>query len=89
MPLNGCFNWNNYRPCALIAVRLLYIAATAVAMDLMEDVRRPVVHGVKLYAGGKESMVGSLCVSAFHLLYSTRRHEGKDEITVSDMHFDP
>ena len=52
-------------------------------MDLMDVVRRPVVHNVKLYAGGKELMVGSLCVSAYYLLYSTRRHEGQDEITVS------
>lgn len=52
-------------------------------MELMEVVRRPVVHGVKLYLDGKETMVGSLCVSAYHLLYSTRRHEGLDEITVS------
>lgn len=52
-------------------------------MELMEVVRRPVVHGVKLYLGGKEAMTGSLCVSAYYLLYSTRRHEGQDEITVS------
>lgn len=52
-------------------------------MDPMEVVRRPVVHGVKLYAGGKEAMVGSLCVTVYHLIYSTRRHEGQDEITVS------
>ena len=54
-------------------------------MDLMEVVRRPVVHGVKLHAGGKEPMAGSLCVSAYYLLYSTRRHEGQDEITVSGL----
>ena len=51
-------------------------------MDPMEVVRRPVVHGVKLCAGGKETMVGSLCVTIYHLIYSTRRHEGQDEITV-------
>lgn len=49
----------------------------------MEVVRRPTVHGVKLYVGGKEVMVGSLCVTVYHLIYSTRRHEGQDEITVS------
>lgn len=49
----------------------------------MDIVRRPVVHDVKLHAGGgREVMVGSLCVSAYYLLYSTRRHEGNDEITV-------
>ena len=53
-------------------------------MDLMDSVRRPVVHDVKLLAGGgKDAMVGSLCVSAYYLLYSTRRHEGEMEITVS------
>ena len=53
-------------------------------MDLMDAVRRPVVHDVKLQGGGgRETMVGSLCVSAYYLLYSTRRHEGEDEITVS------
>ena len=49
----------------------------------MDVVRRPVVHDVKLYSGAKEPMIGSLCVSAYYLLYSTRRHEGDDEITVS------
>ena len=52
-------------------------------MDLMDLVRRPVVHNVKLSAvGGREVMVGSLCVSAYYLLYSTKRHDGDDEITV-------
>ena len=51
-------------------------------MDLMDAVRRPVAHSVKLSSGGKEPLVGSLCVSAYYLLYSTRRHEGQDEITV-------
>ena len=53
-------------------------------MDLMDAVRRPVVHDVKLYSGAKDPMIGSLCVSAYYLLYSTRRHEGDDEITVSE-----
>ena len=52
-------------------------------MELMDVVRRPVVHGVKLFASGREPLVGSLCVSAYYLLYSTRRHEGQEEITVS------
>ena len=51
-------------------------------MDLMDTVRRPVAHDVKLSSGGREPLVGSLCVSAYYLLYSTRRHEGQDEITV-------
>lgn len=49
----------------------------------MDLVRRPVVHDVKLYTGAKEPMIGSLCVSAYYLLFSNRRHEGQDEITVS------
>ena len=53
-------------------------------MDLMDAVRRPVVHDVRLLpGGGREAMVGSLCVSAYYLLFSTRRHEGAEEITVS------
>ena len=49
----------------------------------MDVVRRPVVHDVKLHAGGgREVLVGSLCVSAYYLLYSTKRHDGNEEITV-------
>ena len=51
-------------------------------VDVMEVVRRPVVHGVKLSVAGREPLTGSLCVSAFLLLYSTRRHEGEEEVTV-------
>ena len=57
----------------------------------MDQVRRPVVHDVKLYTGGNQQqplMIGSLCVSAYYLLYSNRRHDGQDEITVSHISCD-
>lgn len=51
-------------------------------MDLMEHVRRPVVDGVRLaVASDGSSLEGSLCISAFFLIYSTRR-QAADEINV-------
>ena len=53
-------------------------------MDLMEHVRRPTVHGVKLQVPGARgrTLEGSMCITAFFLLYSTRKQEELDEITV-------
>lgn len=51
-------------------------------MDLMEHVRRPLVGGVKLTVLGRPVMEGTMCISAFFLIYSTRRREASDEITV-------
>ena len=54
----------------------------ACSMDLMEHVRRPVVDGVRLaVASDGSSLEGSLCISAFFLIYSTRR-QAADEINV-------
>lgn len=48
----------------------------------MEHVRRPVVDGVRLaVASDGSSLEGSLCISAFFLIYSTRR-QAADEINV-------
>lgn len=52
-------------------------------MELMDQIRRPVVNGVKLLLpSGRETLEGSMCVTAFFLIYSTRRQEGADEIMV-------
>ena len=57
---------------------------TSFRMDLMEHVRRPMVHGVKLQVPGARgrTLEGSMCITAFFLLYSTRKQEELDEITV-------
>lgn len=68
---------------ASLSLAVYVRTASDLVMELMDVVRRPVVHGVKLYTSGREPLVGSLCVSAYYLLYSTRRHEGQEEITVS------
>ena len=49
----------------------------------MEQIRRPVVNGVKLVLPSRrETLEGSMCVTAFFLIYSTRKQEGADEIMV-------
>ena len=53
------------------------------AMDLMEHVRQPVVKGVRLMLNSQVPLEGSMCISAFYLIYSTRKQESADEITVS------
>lgn len=53
-------------------------------MDLLEFVRRPMVDGVKLSlpgGGGEPLERGTVAITAFYLIYSTRRLEA-DEITV-------
>ena len=51
-------------------------------------VNRPLVNGVRLQVlGGHEEPVegGSLCLSAFVLIFSSRRPSSHDEVTVSVM----
>ena len=51
-------------------------------MDLMEHVRRPVVNGVRLTVSSDgSSLEGSLCITAFFLIYSTRR-QADEELNV-------
>lgn len=55
-------------------------------MELMEHVRRPVIDGVNLHvAGSKDGPMegGCICITAFHLIYSTRKQTETDEITVN------
>ena len=54
-------------------------------MDRMEHVKRPVLDGVRLQVlGGCMPPVdgGAICISAFFLIFSTRK-QTNDEITVS------
>ena len=54
-------------------------------MDLMEHVRRPMVDGVRLQVIGNQSESvegGTMCVTPFHLIFSTRR-KAEDELTVN------
>lgn len=53
-------------------------------MDSIEVIKYPIVDHVKLQCTGavEESLEGSLCISAFHFIFSTRRQNLKD-ITVS------
>ncbi len=56
-------------------------------MDRMEHVKRPVVEGVGLQVlGGRVPPIegGTLCITAFFLIFSTRK-QSKDELTVSDV----
>ena len=50
----------------------------------MEIVRRPRVEGVKLTAAGVEEPIvgGTLVVTAFFFIYSTRKQAGQDELIV-------
>lgn len=48
----------------------------------MEHVRRTTVDNVKLLVPGAAPLEGSMCVTAFFLIYSTRKQESQDEITV-------
>ncbi len=55
-------------------------------MDLMESVKRAVVDGVRLQVlGGHAQPIdgGTLCISAFFLIFSSRRKSQEEEITVS------
>ena len=49
-------------------------------MDSIDVIKHPVVDHVKLQCNG-EVLEGTLCISAFHLIFSTRRQNVKD-ITV-------
>lgn len=54
-------------------------------MDLMEHVRRPMVDGVRMQVLNSQSEPvdgGTMCVTPFHLIVSTRRR-AEDELTVS------
>ena len=55
-------------------------------MDSIEVIKYPVVDHVKLQCPGAtdESLEGSLCISAFHFIFSTRRQDVKD-ITVREL----
>ena len=50
-------------------------------MDSIEVIKYPVVDHVKLQCAGTADESGSLCISAFHFIFSTRRQNVKD-ITV-------
>lgn len=52
-------------------------------MDSIDVIKYPIVDHVKLQSNGtvEESLEGSLCISAFHFIFSTRRQNLKD-ITV-------
>lgn len=52
-------------------------------MDSIDVIKYPIVDHVKLQCNGtvEESLEGSLCISAFHFIFSTRRQNLKD-ITV-------
>ena len=54
-------------------------------MDLMEHVKRPVVDKVKfqVLGGRAPSVEGTLCITAFFLIFSTRKQNAEDEVTVS------
>ena len=54
-------------------------------MDLMEHVRRAMVDGVRLQFLNSQSEPvegGTMCVTPFHLIFSTRK-QAEDELTVS------
>ena len=53
-------------------------------MDSIDVIKYPMVDRVKFQCTGpaEESLEGSLCISAFHFIFSTRRLNVKD-ITVS------
>lgn len=54
-------------------------------MELMVHVRRPVIDKVKLQIlGGRIPPIegGTVCITAFHLIFSMRQ-TAKDELTVS------
>ena len=56
-------------------------------MDLMEYVRRPRVEGVKLQAVGSQEepiVGGTLVVTAFFFIFSTRKFAGQDELIVRE-----
>ena len=55
-------------------------------MDSIEVIKYPMVDHVKLQCVGTadESLEGSLCISAFHFIFSTRRQNVKD-ITVRNI----
>ena len=52
-------------------------------MDSIDVITHPIVDHVKLQCNGSvnEVLEGTLCISAFHLIFSTRRQNMKD-ITV-------
>ena len=53
-------------------------------MDLMEHVRRPMVNNVRLQVINSQSEPvegGTMCVTPFHLIFSTRKQD-EDELTV-------
>ena len=58
-------------------------------MDLMEYVRRPRVEGVKLQAVGSQEepiVGGTLVVTAFFFIFSTRKSAGQDELIVREIY---
>ena len=52
--------------------------------ELSEHIQRSVVDGVKLLAPRvhEEQVEGTLCISVYYLIFSTRRRAAEDELTV-------
>lgn len=69
---------NYYFFCSILSLCQLQ------GMDFMEVVRRTRVEGVKLTAAGAEEPIvgGTLVVTAFFFIYSTRKQAGQDELIV-------